>query len=139
MRRLRDGRRTAAAWLAAAGFAGFAGFAALAGRFAPLTAPAEFTVLAAGTALIAWALRLAPGAPAPHRHPAPDNAGGRGALLWLALLLVFTAWELYALFASPAAAHPTVSALSGPLLAPPWHRAAAYLLWLGAGAWLARR
>jgi hypothetical protein len=64
---------------------------------------------------------------------------GRGALLWLALLLAFTGWELYALFASPAAAHPTVSALAGPLLAPHWHRAVAYVLWLAGGVWLARR
>lgn len=138
MRRLRGPGRAAAAApvLAAVAAAGFSAFASL---FAPLTAPAEFAVLAAGTLVIGWALRWVPGAPGPRRQPAPDTAGGRGALVWLALLLVFTGWELYALFASPAAAHPTVSALSGPLLAPHWHRAAAYLLWLAGGVWLARR
>jgi hypothetical protein len=120
-------------------FVAAAGFSLFAGRFAPLTAPAEFAVLTAGTAVIAWAFCLVPGAPGVRRRPAPDSAGGRGALVWLALLLVFTGWELYALFASPSAAHPTVSALSGPLLAPHWHRAAAYLLWLAGGVWLARR
>ena len=141
MRRLRGPGRAAAAApaLLAAALVAAAGFSALASLFAPLTAPAEFAVLAAGTAVIVWALRLVPGAPDPRRLPAPDSAGGRGALVWLALLLVFTGWELYALFASPSDAHPTVSALSVPLLAPHWHRAAAYLLWLAGGAWLARR
>lgn len=129
------GRGAGAALVLAAG----AGFSWFAGRFAPLTAPAEFAVLAAGTAVIVWALRPVPGAPGPRRRPAPQSAGGRGTLVWLALALVFTGWELYALFASPADAHPTVSALAGPLLAPHWHRAAAYLLWLAGGVWLARR
>ena len=136
MGRLRGPGRGAAAALV---FLAAAGFSVFAGHFAPLTAPAEFAVLAAGTAVIAWALRLVPRAPGPRRGPAPDSSGGRGALVWLALLLVFTGWELYALFASPADAHPTVSALSGPLLAPHWHRAAAYLVWLAGGLWLARR
>jgi hypothetical protein len=106
---------------------------------APLTAPAEFAVLGAGTLLILWAAGALPAVPGPRRRPAPQAVDGRGALWWLALLLAFTGWELYALFASPVAAHPTVSALAGPLLAPHWHRAAAYVLWLAGGAWLARR
>jgi hypothetical protein len=136
VRRLRGPGRGALVLLLVLAAAGFSAAAAL---FAPLTAPAEFAVLAAGTALVVWAMRPVPGVSPPRRLPAPDGAGGRGALVWLALLLVFTAWELYALFASPAVAHPTVSALSGPLLAPHWHRAAAYLLWLAGGVWLARR
>ena len=122
----------------------FAAFGAAAGRFAPLTAPAEIAVLLAGAAMILWAtgaLRRLPivGAAPPRREPAPDSVDGRGALLWLALLLAFTGWELYALFSSPAAAHPTLSALAGPLLAAHWRRAVAYVLWLAGGAWLARR
>ena len=134
MRRLRGPGRAGAAVLV-----GAAGFSAFASLFAPLTAPAEFAVLAAGAVVIGWALGLLPGVPAARRLPGPESAGGRGALVWLALALVFTGWELYALFASPAHAHPTVSALAGPLLAPHWQRAAAYLLWLAGGAWLARR
>jgi hypothetical protein len=120
----------------------FAAFSAVAGRFAPLTAPAEIAVLLSGAAMIVWAtgvhLPLIPVSP-PRRDPAPDTVDGRAALLWLALLVLFTGWELYALFSSPAAAHPTVSALAGPLLAPHWHRAVAYVLWLAGGVWLARR
>jgi hypothetical protein len=123
----------------AAGLIVFAGFGALAGRFAPLTAPAEFAVLATGTLMLLWASGVLPAVPAPRRRAAPDTLDARAALWWLALLLVFTGWELYALFAAPAAAHPTVSALSGPLLAPHWHRTTAWVLWLAGGAWLARR
>jgi len=117
----------------------FAAFSAVAGRFAPLTAPAEIAVLLSGAAMVAWATGVLPRLAPPRRDAAPDTVDGRAALLWLALVVLFTGWELYALFSSPAAAHPTVSALAGPLLAPHWHRAVAYLLWLAGGVWLARR
>lgn len=125
----RPSRTEAAAWAAAIVFA------AVAGRFAPLSAPAEFAVLGSGILVFAWAVRM----PADQRRPAPDHVDGRGSLTWLGLLLVFLTWELFAFFHGSTPAHPTLSILLGPLLAEPSLRAAGYLLWLASGAWLARR
>lgn len=110
-------------------------FSFVAGRFTQLSAPAEFAVLGLGTVLFVWALRL----PAGQRRAAPEHVNGRGALVWLGLLLVFLAWELFAFFRGSTPAHPTLSILMGPLLAEPTVRGAGYLVWLAAGAWLARR
>ena len=128
--------RTAAAWWGVGVV-----FAAVAGRFAPLTAPAEFAALLAGGAITAWALGVAFARPVPplRRREAPVSLGGRGWLAWVAVLVAFGVLEVYSL-ASPAPwDHPTLSALSGPLLAPSDHRALGYLLWLASGVWVARR
>jgi hypothetical protein len=110
-------------------------FSFVAGRFTQLSAPAEFAVLGSGTLLLVWAIRL----PAGRRRPPPEHVDGRGALVWLGLLLVFLVWELFAFFRGSTAAHPTLSILIGPLLAEPTLRGAGYLMWLAAGTWLARR
>ena len=131
------GRRGSARGMALA-WAAATIYAVIAGRFAPLSAPGEFAVVIAGAAMTAWALGLRLPIPPPQRRPAPLRIEGRGALLWLVIVLVFTAWELYAL-ALGGYSHPTLSALAGPLLAPYTHRAIGYLLWLASGVWIARR
>ena len=127
-------RNAVCAWAAAALFA------AVAGRFAPLTAPAEFAALLAGGAVTGWALGArAPGIGAVHRRAAPESLGGRGWLAWIAVLLVCGVIEVYSLTSATPLDHPTLSALSRPLLAPPDHRELGYLLWLACGVWVARR
>ncbi|HEV2637008.1 MAG TPA: hypothetical protein VGX23_17775 [Actinocrinis sp.] len=125
----RAGRTRLAVWTAAVVFA------AAAGRFAALSAPAEFAVLGAGLPVFAWAVRL----PGERREPAPERVDRRGSLAWLGLLLVFLAWELFALSRGSTPAHPTLSILLGPLLAEPVFRSIGYLVWLAAGGWLAKR
>jgi hypothetical protein len=129
VRQLRISRGQMAAWTAAVIFA------AVAGRFAALSAPAEFAVLGSGLLIFAWALRI----PADRRRAAPERIHGRGSLAWLGLLAVFLAWELFALFHGSTPAHPTLSILLGPLLAEPLLRSAGYLVWLAAGVWIAKR
>lgn len=114
-------------------------YALIAGGLAPISLPAELAMLLGGAAVAGWALGLIPGVPAPRRRPAPDWIDGRGSLAWLAVLLVFAVWELYAFFRGSTPAHPTLSVLMGPLLAPHLNRSVAYLAWLSAGVWIARR
>jgi hypothetical protein len=132
-----DARRGSVRGLALA-WAAATVYSVVAGRFAPLSAPGEFAVVIAGAAMTAWALGLRLPVPPPRRRPAPLHIDGRGALVWLVIVLVFTVWELYAL-ALGGDSHPTLSALAGPLLAPSTHRAVGYLLWLASGVWIARR
>jgi len=132
--------RVAAAWWGAA-----AVFAAIAGRFAPLTAPAEFAALLAGGAIMAWALGVAFTRPVPlpvpmlQRREAPESLSGRGWLAWVAVLVAFGVLEVHSLASPTPLDHPTLSAISRPLLAPSDHRSLGYLLWLASGVWVARR
>ncbi|MFD0634428.1 hypothetical protein ACFQ9X_25660 [Catenulispora yoronensis] len=75
-----------------------------------------------------------------HPHfPAPDHIDGKGALPWAAVAVVFGIWELYAAVRGSTPAHPTLSILMGPLIDPPFARAAGYALWLAVGVWVVRR
>jgi hypothetical protein len=113
---------------------GAVAYAAVAGGFRRLTAPAELATFAAGS-LVCWlALRKEC-----RRFPAPDHVDGKGALAWGAVLVVFGIWELYADFRGSTPAHPTLSILMGPVIAPPENRAIGYLAWLAGGVWLVRR
>jgi hypothetical protein len=128
--------RTAAAWWGAGVV-----FAAVAGRFAPLTAPAEFAAILAGGAITAWALGAGFARPVPvlRRREAPVSLDGRGWLAWVAVLVVSGLVEVHALFSGAPLKYPTLSVLSRPLLAPSDGRAVGYLLWVASGVWVARR
>ena len=65
-------------------------------------------------------------------------------MLWGGLLVAAGAWELAAYFQQPSLsaisyAHPTISALTDPLLVSYPGRAAALAIWLAVGWFLARR
>ena len=109
-------------------------YAAVAGSFRLLTAPAELATFAAGSLACWLALRKDC-----RRFPSPDHVDGKGALAWGAVLVAFGVWELYADFRGSTPAHPTLSILMGPVIAPPENRAIGYLVWLGAGMWVVRR
>src|SRR6476659_6468875 len=63
----------------------------------------------------------------------------RGALVWRALFLAFTAWEVIALFSSPRDDHPTLSSIADWIMSTHAGRAGVVLAWLAAGAALAFR
>lgn len=68
-----------------------------------------------------------------------DGDPSRGGWVWAALAGLATVWELQAFLQHPRREHPTLSSLSNELLRSQAWRGVALLLWLAAGAWLARR
>jgi hypothetical protein len=75
------------------------------------------------------------GAPPPRRPPGLLA----GAVVWGALVAAIGAWELAALFGQPRPDHPTLSSISGPVLAVHPARFLVFLLWLALGRDLLRR
>jgi hypothetical protein len=93
--------------------------------------------LSAGALLAVGAAGLAVGAVALARRAGEDAAPvGRRGLPWLAWLVAAFAWEAAALADGDL---PTVSDLADPVLAHPEVRAAATVVWLATGLWLASR
>ncbi len=97
----------------------------------PFTLPALMATLAGGLVVVAAARRLSPPVAAP--KPA------RGAWVWMALASTAAVWELQAFLLHPRSEHPTVSSVTNDLLQSHFPRAAAMVVWLAAGVWLARR
>jgi hypothetical protein len=112
-------------------YAGMIIYALLAATARPMTLPAAFAVLLPGSGLLWWGARRVP-----HRMV---HAGWATLLTWVALGLLFCAWELVAYFSGNNPAHPTFSILADPLLDTYPGRVAGYLLWLATGAWLVTR
>jgi hypothetical protein len=136
-RRPRSGWRTAAAgaaW-AAAGL----GYALVVGSFARFSWPATMAVVALATVVIVTGWQ----GPA-HPRPDPGPLPKRGLALWGAVLLAGGLWELLALAQQPSLdvtswAHPTLSALTDPVLASHSGRSLALAVWLLIGGYLVRR
>jgi len=110
------------------------GYALVGGSLRRLTAPAELATLLPGAAALWYALR-----PDTPRFPAPERIDRRGMVAWGAVLVAFGIWELYAALRGSTPAHPTLSILMGPLIDPPFARAAGYAVWLAGGLWVVRR
>jgi len=101
----------------------------------PFSTAATVGVLVAGVALIVFATwhRRRESRPA----PVTRSEARAGLLLWVVVLALVLAWELFTLFQHPRSAHPTVSSISDPLQA---QHVARWLLfggWLGLGWTLA--
>jgi hypothetical protein len=125
--------------LVAAGLAGGAGYAALVGSFSRYSWPATVGVIALGAAVVAagWRGPL-------RRRPDPGPLPLPGAALWAGVLVAGGLWELASLFQQPnltttSDAHPTISALTDPLLGSHAGRSAALAVWLAVGWFLAGR
>ena len=125
--------------LAAAGIAGGVLYAVVIGSFARYSWPA--TAAVAGVAAVAvgigWRGQL-------RQRPDPGRLPARGAALWGGLLVTAGIWELVAYFQQPTLTeisyqHPTISALTDPLLASHLGRSAALAAWLLIGWFLAER
>lgn len=97
----------------------------------PFTAPALVAVVGGGVAAMLVGARYL-------RQPA-SPADRRGIVVWVVLLALLAGWELAAYVQHPRADHPTLSSLLDPVLDSHTARAVALLLWLVAGADLARR
>lgn len=114
-------------------------YAVVAGSFIRYSWPATVVVAAVAALAVAigWRGPLRPG-----RDPGPLPARGRA--LWGALLVAAGGWELAAYFMQPSLstisyAHPTISALTDPLLRSYPGRSAALAIWLLIGWFLAER
>jgi hypothetical protein len=136
-RRPREGWRTAAAALAwaAAGI----GYAVLVGSFARFSWPATMAVVGLATLVIVigWQGPV-------HPRPDPGPLPKPGLTLWGGVLLAGGLWELLALAQQPSLdvtslAHPTLSALTDPVLASHSGRSLALAVWLLVGGYLVRR
>jgi hypothetical protein len=118
---------------------GGAVFAVLAGSFARYSWPVTIAVVSVGTVvvLISW--------PGPAwRRPVPGPLPRAGLLAWGALLAAGGLWELWALFqqsslTATSYAHPTLSALTDPVLTAAPGRTLVLAGWLLLGAYLVRR
>jgi hypothetical protein len=87
--------------------------------------------------LVVWLARWRQGLTSSPRSRPPGLRAG--STVWAALIAAIAAWELVALFGSPRASHPTLSSISGPILAVHPARFLAFLLWLALGRDLLRR
>jgi hypothetical protein len=119
--------------------AGGALYAAVVGSFTRYSWPATVGVigLAAAVVAIGWLGPL---------RPRRDTAKlpRLGAALWAGLLVAAGLWELAALFLQPGLAttsyaHPTISALTDPLLASHAGRSVALAIWVAVGWFLVER
>ncbi len=115
------------------------GYAAIAGSFSRFSWPATAAVVSVGTLVVL-------GGWPPPRRPRPDSGPlpRTGVVLWGAVLVAGGMWELWSLLQQPAMdttsyAHPTVSALTDPVLAAQPGRALVLGGWLLLGWYLARR
>jgi hypothetical protein len=78
------------------------------------------------------------------RRPDPGPLPSRGATLWAGVLVAGGLWELLSLLKQPdltttSYAHPTISALTDPLLGSHTGRSVALAVWLAVGWFLAGR
>ena len=124
---------------AAGGVAGGAGYALVVGSFARFSWPATAAVAGLGALviLIGWQGPVRP-RPVPGRLPLPGTA------LWGGVLAAGGLWELWSLTQQPSLsqtsyAHPTLSALTDPVLAGQPGRALVLAWWLLLGWYLVRR
>ena len=117
---------------------GGAVFAVLAGSFTRFSWPATATVVSVGAAAVLTGWRR------PARRPPPGPLPRAGVVAWGAVLAAGGLWELWSLLqqsslTATSYAHPTLSALTDPVLATAPGRALVLAGWLLLGGYLVRR
>jgi hypothetical protein len=98
-----------------------------------------FSARATAAVVLAGAAAMAIGGRERRRGRPPTDGDASGIAPWAALATVAGAWQLTAYLQHPRAGHPTVSSLANELLDSHPARAAAFLVWIAAAWWLARR
>jgi hypothetical protein len=97
----------------------------------PFTLAEEIMVAIPAIVVLVAASRRSP--------PAGERAAARpyrrSAALWLGLVVVAFAWELFAYFSSPRHDHPTLSVMADEIMSVHVGRAALFVLWVALG-WL---
>ncbi len=133
--RYRTGKRGSLAVLAAAGIL----YAVVAGSFTRFSWPSTIAVVSLGAVMIfiGWRGPVRP-------RPVPGRMPLAGVAAWGAVLGAGGLWELWALLQQPSLtvtsyAHPTISALTDPVLATPPGRVIILAGWLLLGWYLIRR
>ena len=114
-------------------------YAIIVGSFSRFSWPATAAVVSVGALVV-----LAGWQPPRRRRPDGGPLPGTGVLLWGGVLVAGGLWELWSLFQQPAMdttsyAHPTISALTDPVLAAQPGRALVLGGWLLLGWYLVRR
>jgi hypothetical protein len=100
---------------------------------------APFSARATAAVVLAGAAAMAIGGRERRRGRSPTEGDVSGLAPWAALAAVAGAWQLAAYLQHPRGDHPTVSSLANELLDSHPARAAAFLVWIAAARWLARR
>jgi hypothetical protein len=113
-------------------------YAWVVGAFARYSWPATAGVVGVGAGVVALGWR------GPLRQRPEQDLPLAGTMAWGAVLVLGGMWELVALFLQPnlsttSFAHPTISALTDPVLATHPGRSVALLVWLGVGWFLVER
>jgi hypothetical protein len=114
--------------------AGVIGYAWLLGASAPFSTRALLGVLLPGVALGVIAF-----ARPPDRTPAPESVDVAGFSYWIICIALLFEWEASAVRDSLVPAHPSLTDLINPLIAPHPIKAAAIVVWLLAGWALVKR
>jgi hypothetical protein len=114
--------------------AGVIGYAWLLGGTAPFSTRALLGVLLPGALLGVIAL-----ARPPERIPAPESVDVAGFSYWIICIALLFEWEASAVRDSLMPAHPSLTDLINPLIAPHPVKAAAIVVWLLAGWALVKR
>lgn len=113
---------------------GVIGYAWLLGGAAPFSTRALLGVLLPGAVLGVIAFTRPP-----ERIPAPESVDVAGFSYWIICIALLFEWEASAVRDSLMPAHPSLSDLVNPLIAPHPIRAAAIVVWLLAGWALVKR
>jgi hypothetical protein len=134
----RTGRVSTRRWLLIAGTVAPLGYAWVVAGLRPFTEPENVLVALPMVPVFVLAARRRPSPPVAMR-PLDAAPAPHGAVLWLALLVAFAAWEVIALFSSPRDDHPTLSSIADRIMSTHAGRTVVVVAWLAVGAALAFR
>jgi hypothetical protein len=107
----------------------------VAAGFRPFTLAEEVMVAIPAIVVLVAAWRPRPSVV---EHPVMRSSRGSAAL-WLGLVVVAFAWELFAYFSSPREDHPTLSVIADEVMGVRLGRAVVFLMWIALGCALVMR
>jgi hypothetical protein len=105
----------------------------IAAGFRPFTTTEDVLVAIPAIAVLVLACRPSPASSPPIVDQPARRTSRRSVVVWIALVVLATVWELTALFSSPRADHPTLSVIADNIMSVHPGRALMFLLWLALG------